>query len=412
MKIINGLQLTVLGCILLFFVFCMESNGLNVSVPFVLDHNRMLVEAEIQRIDGSWRNVLLWVDSGNPDFFISEDLARDLGYDLSQADEQSAGENIQSMDVKPPDGVRIGNMDLNCENVKSIVLFEPKWIFSTMHIDANLPAAVLKQYHVIFDYPGKQLTLAQPGSLQPRGIRAPANVNDQTGIVQIGALINGDSLSFALDNGASYSFVSEDMLKRFSKKYPGRPGITGAVGCANIWGWWPAEAAWPVIRLPEIFWGTVQLIEIGIAGLPNNFPIETGVGDWYSQKTAHPVNGFLGPNVYKDYRVEIDYLNSAVYFEKGEEAFINDLDLVGLTLRPISNGGYQVIGIAEKDGKPVVAGIKRGDLLLQVDELKVTGLTMGTVVDALRGKPGDNRILLLERDGKQFTIEAKVKRLL
>jgi C-terminal processing protease CtpA/Prc len=71
-----------------------------------------------------------------------------------------------------------------------------------------------------------------------------------------------------------------------------------------------------------------------------------------------------------------------------------------------------VIGIAKKDEKPVVDGVEPGDVLLQVENLKTTGATMGTVVDALRGRPGDIRVLVLERNGKQFRIEARVVRLL
>jgi hypothetical protein len=37
---------------------------------------------------------------------------------------------------------------------------------------------------------------------------------------------------------------------------------------------------------------------------------------------------------------------------------------------------------------------------------------MGTVVDALRGTPGDIRILELRRNGEWFTIEARVERFL
>ena len=48
----------------------------------ILDHNRMLVDAEFQREDGTWRKVRLWVDTGNPDLFMSDPLARDLGKNL------------------------------------------------------------------------------------------------------------------------------------------------------------------------------------------------------------------------------------------------------------------------------------------------------------------------------------------
>jgi hypothetical protein len=44
--------------------------------------------------------------------------------------------------------------------------------------------------------------------------------------------------------------------------------------------------------------------------------------------------------------------------------------------------------------------------------LQTKGATMGTVVDALRGKAGDVRTLVVERAGTSVTIEARVERLL
>jgi hypothetical protein len=365
----------------------------------------MLVDAEIQRKDGSWRKALLWIDTGNPNFFMNEALARDLGIDLP-----ASGGNA---DMPPPAGVRIGGMPLNFQGVRPKVTSEPKWLFSVMHNDANLPSTVLKQYQVVFDYPRLLLTIAEPGTLEHRGERAPASINPKTGIVQIDAVIDEDSLSFALDNGASYSFVDEDVLARLHKRHPGLPRITSVVGCANMWGWWPPQEQTPaVMRLPEIQWGPVRLNGVGIVGVSTLFPDGPALGAWYSQKTARPVNGFLGPNAFKAFRVEIDYASGAVYFEKGAEFDSHDMDLVGLTLRPEADGGYQVIVVAMKDGKTAVEGVEPGDKLLQVGDLKVAGATMGTVVDALRGKPGDVRTIVLERNGKQFKIVAKVERFL
>jgi len=390
---------------LLFLASFQEKKIKTVTVPVTLDHNRMLVDAEIRRKDGSWRKARLWVDTGNPSFYLSGELARDLGMDFSTDD--------VNPHVPPPSKVRIGGMPLNFEGVRTRVMLEPHWLFSAMHNDANLSSTVLKQYHVVFDYPKLQLTLAEPGSLQPRGVRAPASFNSETGIVQIDASIDNEKLSFALDNGASYSFVSKGVFDRISRRNPDLPRITGTVGCANMWGWWPPEEqTLPVMRLPEILWEPVRLLDTGIVGVPELAPNGPSLGEWYSQKTARPVDGFLGPNAFKAFRVEIDYANSAVYFEISADFDSHDMNIVGLTLRPEADNTYKVIGIAKKNGKPVVNGVETGDLLLQIGNLKCTGATMGTVVDALRGKPGDIRILILERNGKQFRIKTKVVRIL
>ena len=62
-------------------------------------------------------------------------------------------------------------------------------------------------------------------------------------------------------------------------------------------------------------------------------------------------------------------------------------------------------------GGTLVPGVEPGDRLLKVDGLEVTGASMGRVVDALRGRPGDVRLLQLERRGKTFTVRATVTRL-
>jgi hypothetical protein len=403
--------LGAIGCAALLLEGCQKMETESVTVPMTLDHNRMLVDAEIQRRDGSWRTVRLWVDTGNPEFFISEALARDLGIDLADAGEKAQG---GALEVPPPAGVRMAGLALDFQGVTSKVLFQPRWLFDTMHNDANLPSTVLQRYQVVFDYPGSSLTLARPGSLKPQGTRAPASVNRTTGIIQLDAVIAGESFSFALDNGASYSFASDELIARLAEQHPDWPRCTGAVGCANIWGYWPREGVWQVLRVPELEWGGVRLADVGFVGLPAFFPGGTAVGAWYSRKAARPVEGFLGPNAFKAFRVEIDYANEAVYFapRAGADVAAHDMDLVGLTLRLGADGRYLVIGIAEKDGRPVVTGVVPGDVLLEVDSLAATGATMGTVVDALRGQPGDVRTLVLERDGARQVVAARVERIL
>ncbi|MFH2001073.1 MAG: hypothetical protein ABIK28_15430, partial [Planctomycetota bacterium] len=359
-------------------------------VPFTLDHNRMLADGEIERNDGTWRSVRLWVDTGNPRLFLSEPLARDLGIDLPDAGEGTVNGKLQ---VPPPQGLSVGGMPLNLEGVETFVVFEPSWLFSTMHNDANLPSTVLKRYQVVFDYPALELTLAEPGSREPKGTPVPVDVHPDTGIAQIDCVVDNESLSFALDNGASYSFTSARVLEPFSRRHPEWPAITGAIGHANIWGWGPGEPDWPVMRFPEIAAGAVRFFQVGLAGQPE-YADGTDLGIWYSQKTVRPVVGFLGPNAYKAFRVEIDFPGRTIYFDQGSCPCPAEMDLVGLTVRPEADGGYSVIGVAKKDGRSAVPGIEPGDRLLQVGDLKVMGATMGKVVDALRGNPGEIRTLV------------------
>jgi hypothetical protein len=282
-----------------------------------------------------------------------------------------------------------------------------------MHIDANLPSTILKQYHIIFDYPKHQFTIANSGRNNPRGNPSPMYVHPTTGIIQMDALIGNDSLSFALDNGASYSFMSEEELMKHANAHPEWPHMTGTLGSANMWGWWPAnEHLFPVVRIHAMHWGQQALENIGIVGVPRFSSNGPTLGDWYSQKTALPVVGFLGANALKSFRIEIDYASSLIYFEKSTACNAPEMDMVDLSIRQVADSSYQIIGLVEENGATYVQGVEPGDILISIGNLKTKSLTMGTVVDALRGRPGDIRMLVLERDGKQFTVKATVRHFL
>jgi len=380
-----------------------------VTVPMVLDHNRLLVDAEIQGKDGSWRRARLWVDTGNPEFMLTEELAKGLGIDLSSQKKNAEGAALP-LEIPPPAGLRIGGMALDVSGVKTTVRSYLKRSLVAMPHDANLPSTVLRRYHLVLDYPNKQLTLAEPGSVRPVGRRIPLKVHPGTGIVQVDASVSGETLNLALDIGATFSFISEGTLNRLMERHPDWKHMSGAVGCANIRGWWQGEDSWPILRVPEILLDSLALTGVAIGGLPDMYSGNRSLGQWYSERTASPVVGFLGPNALKACRVEIDYAKSAAYIEKTGKDDSHDMDLVGLTLCPDGEGDYSVVGVPRVNGAPVVEGVLVGDKLIQVDGLIVKGVTMGTVVDSLRGRPGDVRTLIIERDGKRFSIKAAVKR--
>lgn len=381
------------------------------TVPMILDHNRMLVDAAVRKPDGSWRKVRLWVDSGYALFCLSEPLARDLGIDLTPAQDPSF-QNAQ-LPVTAPSGLRLGDMDLDLDQVPTAVVFKPFWFFSTMQIDGNLPASVLRKYRVVFDYPRREMTLAQANDLMPKGSAVPLTVHPESGIARVEASIDKERVGLALDVGASYSLVSEADLLRFAARHPDWPIQTGTLGHANLWGWWPPnEQEYPVLRAAEIVLGEgVVLRGVGMVGV-KKFASGLSWGDWYAHKTDGAVIGLLGPNALKAYRLEIDYQRKTAYFEKGGEPDCREMEMVGISVRPLADGTYQVVGIVQSKGQPAIEGIRPDDVITAVDGAPVQGKTMGAVVDMLRGRPGEKRFLDIIRDGKPFRVELPVKHFL
>jgi C-terminal processing protease CtpA/Prc len=80
---------------------------------------------------------------------------------------------------------------------------------------------------------------------------------------------------------------------------------------------------------------------------------------------------------------------------------------IGLTLKK-QGGAYFVAGITTRKGKPTVEGVEPGDKLVQIDGNKTKGASLGTIFTALHGKPGEIRILTLERHGTEINIHAKI----
>jgi hypothetical protein len=120
----------------------------------------------------------------------------------------------------------------------------------------------------------------------------------------------------------------------------------------------------------------------------------------------------VGSNVLLNYRVGLDYAHSTVFFDLGRTYRFPDFDVVGLILRPEGDGRFTILGVADVDGKPSIDGVESGDHLEAVDDLPVSGVTMGQVWSMLGGTAGQVKKLTIERAGKEFSVTAKVQHFL
>lgn len=368
------------------------------TVPMLVEDQRIFVDAQFTRKDGSLRTARLWVDSGTPDFQITENLAKDLGLDISAPPIKSE-DGVPQVQVQLP-GLQIGGMTLDLQSVKPMVVLGVTNVFAGRQTEGNLPATILMHYQLTLDIPHRRLTLVQPGAAKAKGSRMACLVQPQTGMVQIEATIGGQKYSLALDSGAPYSMIASDVMKQHAEW----PQIIGAAGPATLFA--PRLLRAPMMRVPQIQLGGLTLDNVGVLGMDPDFV------SWYSKKTVAPVIGFLSWNVLQAFRVTIDYPNSAVYFEKQRNIDGHDLDVVGLALARSRSGGYAIVAVAQKDGHPTVDGAQPGDKLLKVDNLDAVHADLQTVIHALRGKPGDTHTLVLDRKGTMLTIKAKVVRLI
>ncbi|HZQ95658.1 MAG TPA: aspartyl protease family protein [Candidatus Sulfotelmatobacter sp.] len=370
-----------------------------VTVPAAIDHNRVIINVDVPLPDGSSETVHAWVDNGNPDLYLSRRIATLLNLTVTCGDHECSS--------PPPKEILVRGMAIPLGQVKQArIPLRPVSAAAVLapgiSAEINLPAAILRNYDVLIDFPERRFSIGPPGSIQFRGssekVRVTAN-----GLVEVVSQIENRKYNLGLDFGSSISFLSEEVFDKLSSTHPEWPHMTGAVGSANMWGG-DGETKWKVMRIDRLQFGPLFLTEVPVVALSR--PIQ----DFMEKRAGMPTAGLLGANVLLNYRVGLDYAHSSVYFDIGRTSRFPDFDVVGLVLRPEDDGRYTVLGVADLEGKPCVSGIQAGDHLVAVNDIPVRGSTMGQVWAALGGTPSQERRLTIERRGKEFVVPATVQR--
>lgn len=373
------------------------------TVPITLDHNRIIIDVRFPMADGSKKRVRAWVDNGNAEMEITAELAKTLK--LPTMGDKPAVVTKDSW-VSPVTDIIVGGMTIPAGQVKAAkVISDGDSIAPGSSAEINLPSTVLRNYDIVVDYLNRELTIAARGTVHFEGESGKAIVNAENGLIQIASQFGGQKQNLGLDLGASWSFLSGEFITKLEKANPQWPHMVGAAGSANMWGQ-EAESRWELLRIPTLQYGPLTLSDVGVAA----FSPETM--SFFAKRAGVSTAGLIGANALLNYRVGLDYAHGKVYFQQTSKHRPPDMDVVGLVLHPEPDGHYTVVGVADFDGKPSVPDVKAGDVLVSIDGTPPTGGTMGQTWSLLGGSPGDVRTLMLERGGKQFTVQATVHRFL
>ena len=373
-----------------------------VTVPAVIDHNRVLIRVDVKLPDGSTQTVRAWVDNGDPDLYVSRRLATLLGLDVKCGDEECSS--------PPPSEIVVGGMSIPLTAVKEakIPLRPPDQaavLALGMNAEINIPSSVLRHYDVLVDFVERKFSIGAPGTIHFQGSAGKVQVGRENGLIEVPSQIEGKKYNLALDVGSCISFLSEDLFDKLATAHPDWPHMTGAVGSADMWGA-PEETSWKVVRMDRVQYGPLFLTSVPMVSLAK--PIL----EFFQKRAGMQTVGLIGSNMLLNYRVGLDYAHSTVYFDLGRTYKFPDFDVVGLILRPEGDGQFTILGVADFEGKPSVAGVQPGDHLLAVNSLPVTGSSMGQLWSMLGGTPGQERKLTIERTGREFTVSATVQHFL
>lgn len=274
------------------------------TVPLLVEGNRPFVDVSFRRADGTTRSARFLVDSGGGGFLLTEPLARDLGLTWGEPQREEGREFAVPAQV--PEAF-VGGLALELQADRVLVVLGAKNILPTAapgQADGMFPGHVLSRYHVIFDYPGGKFTLARPDVLKPKGTEIPMPVHPKSGFPRTEIDVDGKTQGFLIDTGASFTMVSEALLKSWGEAHPDWPRHKGAYGDAKLLGGQTLETMF----VPNAQWSGFPLSDVGVTSQR-----EGTFEKFMSSMTTAPIVGALGGNVLKNFCVELDYKNEKLY---------------------------------------------------------------------------------------------------
>jgi hypothetical protein len=373
-----------------------------VTVPATIDHNRVIIRADLRLPDGSTASVGAWVDNGNPELYLSRRVATLVGLGVKCGNQECS--------APPPAEIVVGGMSIPLAATKEAKVplrpvNEAAVIAGGVKAEISIPSTILRHYDVLVDFVERRFSIGAPGTMHFRGASVKVLVNGENGLIQVPSQIEGKKHNLALDVGSCISFLSPELFDRLAAAHSEWPRMTGAVGPANMWGA-SEETRWQVMSVGRVQYGPLFLTDVPMVALAK------ATLDFFETRAGVPTVGLIGSNALLNYRVGIDYARTTVYFDLGRTYKFPDFDVVGLVLRPEGDGRFTILGVADFEGQPSVEGVQAGDRLVAVNRLPVEGATMGQVWAMLGGTPGQEKQLTVERRGKELGVVAQVKHFL
>ncbi|MEP6778461.1 MAG: pepsin/retropepsin-like aspartic protease family protein [Gemmatimonadaceae bacterium] len=276
------------------------------TVTLSVEANRPYIDITFTRADGSERKAHFLLDTGGGGFLFTEPLARDLGLTWGDVMQEEGSEMAI---VKTLPAVRIGDFSIELNPQRIVVMIGkdnilPERAVGRGRAEGMFPAHLLSKYHVVFDYPAATFTIAKPGVLTPRGAVFPMPVGRPSGFPRTEITVDGKTYGMLIDTGASFTMVSDSVLKSWGDAHKDWERHTGAFGEAATLGGQTIETMF----VPTATWATFQIAPLGVTSQ------RTGTFEKYmSQMMAGPIVGSLAGNVLKHYRLELDYANQKLY---------------------------------------------------------------------------------------------------
>ena len=352
------------------------------SARLTLAHNRPAVD-----LDGG---VHALVDTAGAAILMSQAVADSLDLTVIETVEERG----DVFTVLEPPFLSIGGYALDTDGLPTYGFEDTRVVgLAASALDLVLPATLLQRHAVSLDLAGGAAWFGDAGSLEPSGLRMPAQVSAETGRIVVSTEVLGASVTLLLDTGVSCCLAADHVVRAWMERAPELPTSAAAVGPANMAGL-RVEARTPMVRVPSVTWGDFTIPGVAFA--------------WRGDHDVAPYDGSLGANALRWFKLGIDHRRGDVWVEQRAPAIAGgDADQVGVTLVLDDDGEWEVGAVLLG-----TTDVHAGDRLVSSDGRPVTGVPLGEVMAALGGEVGATHHLVLRRGDHLVEADAPVARVL
>ncbi|MDT4953403.1 MAG: hypothetical protein QOJ02_1541 [Acidobacteriota bacterium] len=245
------------------------------------------------------------LDTGAGISLLTPEFAERVGATITETTEAMGAGGKMAISLGVVNSLAIGQA--NALNVQVAITSELQRIGAVIgaKVDGNIGYSYLKNFRLTLDYQKHTLQLTDAehepsgnGDSQ-RALLKFKLAHPSKPLILVPTLVNDEGpYIFALDTGASTTVVSSEVAQILAIESTGIPQMTGAGGTM------------------QGFRGVVRSLAVGNANLENLAIVTADFLTMLSQIVKTKLDGIIGYNFLKEFKVTIDYLNETLRLEQ------------------------------------------------------------------------------------------------
>jgi PDZ domain/Aspartyl protease len=362
------------------------------EMPFELVDNRIIVSAQINGVGP----IRLLLDTGADDGTLTNEVGRRLHLVVTGEEEGSGtGAAVVRMGQTTVRELRLGEGVFRDRPMLLMPSDDFANVFGTQSPDGVIGKPIFERYVVRIDYQNKMLTFTPPSQYAAPSGAAVVPFDLPLQIPVVDAVLDGVRGRFGVDTGARSSLLVYRPFaeqNKMQEKY--RAHVDGVTG----WG-----IGGPIRSLLA----RSQSFSLG------GFEIKDSVIRLSTQgagaTTSSAMAGLIGPDILTRFIVTFDYSRRRMLLEKSKDfARVDSYDRAGVWMGQDGQSFFAVDVVP--DGPADIAGIRKGDRLLEIDGVSTTKLILPEVRERMRrGVVGSSVKILVEHEGKRRVVEVRLR---